>query len=61
MGVHVVVATTLTWGKIVMQSLGIEEATLCGNIDSACIYVLYCIDIPKRGLIIVHFIQLLVF
>ena len=31
-----------------------------GNIDKACIYVMHSIETPKRWVIYVHFIQLLV-
>ena len=44
-----------------MQSLSRYKAFIYKNIDRACIYVLYSIDKPRRGLIIVHFIQLFVF
>ena len=32
-----------------------------GNIEKACIYVMHGIDTPGRGLLFVHFIELLVF
>ena len=61
MSVSVVGTTTLIWGEVVMQSPGSWEEIICGSIERACIYVLYCDNTPGSGLIFVHSIRLLVF